>query len=106
MGARTLIDIYIVRRVGDQGNFGNGLKKLVTENYISEANREVVSAAVDAGNASAHRGHCPSAEDINVVIDIVENLIQNELLGEQAQTLRANTPPRPKPGAASAQKNP
>lgn len=96
MGARALIDICIVRRVGDQGNFSKGLEKLVAEKHISETDREVVSAAVDAGNASAHRGHCPSADDINVVIDIVENLIQSELLPEQAQTLRANTPTRPK----------
>jgi Domain of unknown function (DUF4145) len=103
MGARALIDVYITRRVGDQGDFAKGLKKLVEENHIREAQREIVAAAVDAGNASAHRGHCPSVDDISAVIDIVENLIHNELLAEQAQTLRANTPPRPKPGVDRAQ---
>jgi Domain of unknown function (DUF4145) len=103
MGARALIDAYITRRVGDQGDFAKGLKKLVEENHIREAQREIVAAAVNAGNASAHRGHCPSVNDISAVIDIVENLIHNELLAEQAQTLRANTPPRPKPGADRAQ---
>jgi Domain of unknown function (DUF4145) len=103
MGARALIDAYITRRVGDQGDFAKGLKKLVEENHIREAQREIVAAAVDAGNASAHRGHCPSVNDISAVIDIVENLIHNELLAEQAQTLRANTPPRPKPGVDKAQ---
>lgn len=106
MGARALIDCYITRRVGDQGNFTNGLKKLVEKGFISEKQREIVSAAVDAGNASAHRGHCPSGDDISAVIDIVENLIHNELLTQQAQTLRANTPARPKPSAASAQQTP
>ncbi len=94
MGARALIDAYIVRCVGDQGDFAKGLKKLVTDNHIRETQREVVAAAVDAGNASAHRGHCPSAKDISAVIDIVENLIHNELLAGSAQALKATTPQR------------
>lgn len=101
MGARTLIDAYITRRVGDQGNFTKGLKKLVEKNFISEKQREIVDSAVDAGSASAHRGHCPSANDINVVIDIVENLIHNELLTDPAAALRQTTPPRPRAGAAT-----
>lgn len=101
MGARALIDAYITRRVGDQGDFAKGLKKLVEKNHIREAQREIVAAAVDAGNASAHRGHCPSANDINVVIDIVENLIHNELLADPAAALRQTTPPRPRAGAAT-----
>ena len=48
------------------------------------------------GHASSHRGYKPSADDMNVVIDIVENLIHNELLAEQAQSLKATTPPRKK----------
>jgi hypothetical protein len=103
MGARALIDAYITRRVGDQGDFSKGLAKLVEKNFIREAQREIISAAVDAGNASAHRGHLPSNNDISAVIDIVENLIHNELLTEQAQSLRANTPPRHKPSADTAQ---
>jgi hypothetical protein len=106
MGARALIDAYITRRVGDQGDFTKGLKKLVAENLISETQREIVAAAVEAGNATAHRGHRPSDSDTSAVIDIVENLIHNELLAEQAQTLRDNTPPRPKPGVANVQPNP
>ena len=98
MGARALIDAYITRRVGDQGSFAKGLRKLVETKYISETQREIVDAAVDAGNASAHRAHCPSANDINVVIDIVENLIHNELLADPAAALRQTTPPRPGAG--------
>lgn len=101
MGARALIDAYITRRVGDQGTFTKGLKKLVEKSFISETHRVIVAAAVDAGSASAHRGHCPSANDINVVIDIVENLIHNELLADPAAALRQTTPPRPRTGAAA-----
>lgn len=101
MGARALIDAYITRRVGDQGNFTQGLRKLVEMNFISETQREIVDAAVDAGNASAHRGHCPSSNDITVVIDIVENLIHNELLASPATALRQTTPTRPRVGTTA-----
>ena len=94
MGARALIDAFINRRVGDQGDFEKGLVKLVTDGLITGESKAIVKTAVNAGNASAHRGHCPSSQDLNVVIDIVENLIQNELLKEPAQTLKANTPQR------------
>ncbi len=94
MGARALIDVAIRRSVGDQGNFGGGLSSLVEKQLISERNRAIIEAAVDVGHASAHRGHRPSADDVNVVIDIVENLIHNELLAEPAQALKSTTPQR------------
>lgn len=98
MGTRALIDAVIRRSVGDQDDFGKGLKRLVEKGFISERNREIIGAAVDAGHASAHRGHRPNSEDINVVIDIVENLIHNELLAEQVQVLKTTTPPRIRTG--------
>jgi hypothetical protein len=94
MGARALIDMAITRSVGDQGNFGGGLTCLVEKQLISERNRGIIEAAVDVGHASAHRGHRPSSDDVNVVIDIVENLIHNELLAEPAQALKSTTPQR------------
>ena len=99
MGARALIDIAIRRSVGDQGNFGGGLASLVEKQLISERNREIIEAAVDVGHASAHRGHKPSSNDVNVVIDIVENLVHNELLAEPAQALKSTTPQRDRAGA-------
>lgn len=94
MGARALIDMAITRSVGDQGGFGRGLDSLVKKELISERNRGIIEAAVNVGNASAHRGHRPSSDDVSVVIDIVENLIHNELLAEPAQALKLTTPPR------------
>lgn len=94
MGARALIDAVIRRNVGDQGNFQKGLGTLVDKHLISSRNREIIEAAVEAGHASAHRGHKPSSEDVNVVIDIVENLIHNELLADPARVLRSTMPRR------------
>lgn len=94
MGARALIDAVIRRNVGDQQNFGQGLKALVEGSLISEQDQEIIEAAIDAGHASAHRGYSPTSEDVNIVIDIVERLIHTEILAKQAQALKNSTPPR------------
>lgn len=95
MGARALIDAVIRRNAGEQPNFSRGLDTLAAKYLISEQDRGIIEAAVDVGHASAHRGHEPTPDDVNVVIDIVERLIHTEILAEQAQELKKSTPPRP-----------
>lgn len=95
MGARALIEAAIRRNAGDQPNFGQGLNALAERYLISEQDRGIIEAAIDVGHASAHRGHEPTPEDVDVVIDIVERLIHTEILAEQAQKLKKSTPPRP-----------
>lgn len=94
MGARALIDAMIRRNAGDQQNFHQGLNALAEKYLISEQDRAIIEAAIDAGHASAHRGHRPTAENVNVVIDIVERLIHTEILAKQAKDLEKSTPPR------------
>ncbi|MBX7244990.1 MAG: DUF4145 domain-containing protein [Candidatus Sumerlaeaceae bacterium] len=96
MGARALIDAVIRRNAGEQPNFAQGLNALSEKYLISEQDRGIIEAAIEAGSASAHRGHDPSPEDVNVVIDIVERLIHTEILAKQALKLKESTPPRPK----------
>jgi hypothetical protein len=76
MGARTLVDMAILDKVGDVGTFHEKLIKLESEGFVSKRNREVLNAALDAGNATAHRGHKFKAAEVNQVMDIVENLLQ------------------------------
>jgi hypothetical protein len=94
MGARTLVDMFMLRQIGDVGGFGQKLKKLQDEGYLSSKNREVLAAALDAGSASAHRGYKPSAEHLSAVMDIVENVLHADLLREDAGELRNAVPPR------------
>lgn len=94
MGARAVVDI-VMNREGDQGDFGSGLNALEVRGLIGARQREVLKAALDVGHAAAHRGHRPSREDVETVIDIVEHLLQAELLGPAAADLRTRTPPRP-----------
>lgn len=98
MGTRALIDCYIEMTIGAQPNFKTGLKRLFTEQLISQTEKEIIEAAIEAGHASAHRGHCPDADQIHLVIDIVENIIHKELLKSPASTLKNSVPKRDKSG--------
>jgi hypothetical protein len=96
MGARALLDLVMVEKVGDVGSFQSKLKELEKAGYVSVRNREVLDAALDAGSAAAHRGHAATAEEIHTVMDIVENLIQSVyVLEHAAQSLKKTAPPRP-----------
>lgn len=94
MGARALIDMVITKTVGDQGNFGKGLDELKKRELISKPDRVIIDAAIDAGSAAMHRGHQPTTDGVNVVIDIVERMIHAEILEAKAKELSAATPPR------------
>ena len=59
MGARTLLDLLLVEKVGDVGTFKQKLKKLQDAGFVGAQNVEVLEAALDVGNAAAHRGHAP-----------------------------------------------
>ena len=97
MGARALIDVALVSKVGDQGTFAKTLAEGESQGYISKQNRDVPGAAFDAGSAAAHRGHNASAKEVSQVIDIVENLLQSVYVLESlADDLRKKTPPRAK----------
>ena len=94
MGARALLDIVILEKVGDIGTFAHKLSALEKEGYVSSKNRETLEAALDVGNAAAHRGFRPRAEHVQGVMDIIENLIQSTLLHSVAGALRKATPQR------------
>ncbi|CAG2155517.1 hypothetical protein LMG31506_05433 [Cupriavidus yeoncheonensis] len=99
MGARALFDVVITRTVGDQGSFAKGLDELVNSDLISKRDRGIIEAAIEAGHAAIHRGHQPTSDDVNVVIDIAERLIHAEVLQAQASALAASTPPRKRASA-------
>jgi hypothetical protein len=95
MGARAVLDVFIVSKVGDVGSFQKKLDALQQEGYVSSRNRKVLEAALDVGSAAAHRGHQPDVEEVNQVIDIVENVLHADLLEPSADQLKQSTPPRP-----------
>jgi len=98
MGARALVDMLILDKVGDVGGFKEKLKKLEQAQVISSQGREVLYAALDVGNAAAHRGHAASESEVEAVMDIVENMLQAVyVFPEMAAKLKASTPARKSP---------
>jgi hypothetical protein len=71
MGTRALVDLFMNTTIGDIGGFQKKLEKLVEDGYLSKKNKEILEPALDAGHAATHRAHNPTAEDVNLVFDIV-----------------------------------
>ncbi|RZK48341.1 MAG: DUF4145 domain-containing protein [Pedobacter sp.] len=93
-GIRTLLDIYIVDIIGDAGTFKQKLNKLVSDGIITTSKATVLETAIDAGNASAHRGYKPDKETLFQILDIVENLLQSEIVDRNATHIKQKTPQR------------
>jgi hypothetical protein len=88
MGARTLLDMFIVEKIGDQGSFKNKLQKLVDQKYISDSSRELLEVALEYGHATIHRGYQPNKDEINGVLDIIENILHSEALKAKTKDLK------------------
>ncbi len=59
MGARTLLDMLMIQKVGDVGTFRKKLEELEKAGFVTRTNVNVLDTALDAGSATAHRGHAP-----------------------------------------------
>jgi hypothetical protein len=97
MGARAVLDIVLLDKVGDVGTFAKKLEQLEEQGLVARRNREFLATAIDAGSAAAHRGFRPNEETLAHVMDIVENLLEAVyVLEKSAEALRKATPQRGK----------
>lgn len=94
MGSRTVIDLYLTEAVGNGGSFKERLDRLVSSGQLAPDDRSTLNAALEAGNAAAHRGHTPNASDLSAVMDIVEHLLHKFVLKRRADSLQKNIPAR------------
>lgn len=95
MGLRTVIDMVCNDLVDDIGTFKDKLDALEKASFINGNEKAILAIAIDVGSASAHRGHNPSKEDLNTLLDIVEHLIKGiYVLRPASERLKASTPPR------------
>ena len=95
MGARSLVEMTMVEKVGDQGSFARNLTAMETEGYLSRREKSILEAALEAGHAATHRGHNPTSEELEQVMDIVEHLLRMVYaLEESSAMLRRRIPPR------------
>lgn len=97
MGARAVLDIVIVDKVSDVGSFVDKLDALMANDFITKKQRDFLKAALEVGNAAAHRGHFPTASDVNRLMNIVEGLLtQIYILPNDGIALQTTTPQRKK----------
>lgn len=96
MGLRAILDLFISKKIPNNTGFAKGLDALLKKNFITPQSKETLLAAIDAGNAAAHRAYCPTAEILNTVMDIVEHLLQYDLLAKTVDGLKSSTPKRQK----------
>ena len=95
MGARCLADIALNDIVGDIGGFEKKIKQAVKDGHLSGRDGNVLNAAVDAGNAAAHRNYNPSDNALSQTLDIIEHLFVNlYIMPNAASNIRQTTPPR------------
>lgn len=96
MGTRALLDMAMTDKVTDVGSFKEKLNVL-EKDFVTKKQREFLEAALDVGNAASHRGHCPTAKQLDQVMDIVESILQQiYVLPNAAEELKKSTPPRKK----------
>jgi uncharacterized protein YutE (UPF0331/DUF86 family) len=95
-GTRILLDLFIVSKIGDDGTFKQKMDKLVLAGIITSSKAKVLKTAIDAANASAHRGYKPDKETLFQILDIVENLLQSEIVDRPIDEIRKKTPSRSK----------
>jgi hypothetical protein len=97
MGARSVVDVFMITTLGDIGGFKQKLDELVKQGYLSKQNRDTLEVALEAGHAVVHRGHVPKDDDVTLVFDIVENMLQTLVLKKKSEQLKDRTPKRSKP---------
>lgn len=90
MGARTLIDMFALKRIGDTGGFKEKLQRLEREKYLSQTDVVVIGSAVEVGNEATHRLTPPSKRECRQVLDIVENLLHRLVLANHGVELSEN----------------
>ena len=99
IGARTLLDLAMLLKVGDQKNgFRGKLDAMVAGGHMGLEEKDKFLVIVDAGSAAAHRAHVPSAKTLDSVLTAVEALLYRlYVLPGEVKAVEASTPKRSLP---------
>lgn len=104
IGARTVLELVLVDKVGDIGTFEKKLQEFENQRFVTPLNKKKLDILLNVGNAAAHRGYKLSTEDLEVMMTILEQMVhqlyvqptQDHELAERAERIGAQVPPRPK----------
>lgn len=97
MGVRAVLELAMIDKIGgDRRSFDENLNALYDQGHVSLLMRERLAAVLDVGSATIHRGHTPSTDDLNVLVDIMEHIIESLYIHEaDVKRLAERTPQRP-----------
>ncbi|MFC0385136.1 DUF4145 domain-containing protein [Muricoccus vinaceus] len=104
IGIRTCFDVASeLLEVDPALTFVEKLDALMEAKHIREVDRKRLEVAVEAGNASAHRGWKPTANDLATTMTILEHFIfdafvqpnRRKKLDEDALKMKGTVPPKP-----------
>lgn len=103
MGIRTCFDIAIaLLKVDSSLPFSGTLKALVAAGHIGKVELHKFETLIEAGHAAIHRGWCPLAADLAIIMEVLEHFRFNTFVVPHQQkradaklaTVRAKVPPR------------
>lgn len=96
MGLRAAIDFAFTDKIKTADTFAKKLILLAKEGHITEAQRIVLSNAIELGHAASHRGYAADRDEVVALLDIVEHLLKQFYVhGPESERLRSKVPPRP-----------
>lgn len=77
--------------------FDRKLEELCKSGKIGQHEQTLLDVLTNAGSAAAHRGWCPTLEQLDTLFSIIETFLHRSLvLGHEAEKIRATVPTRPK----------
>jgi len=106
IGIRTAFDAASETLGIEPGlSFEAKLNALVDKGKIRATEKETLNVLIDAGSAAAHRGWQPTAEQLNVQVDILEEFIFNSMVlptqektkADRVAKLKQAVPPKAQP---------
>jgi hypothetical protein len=107
IGARTVLDrAMVLLEAPEESSFAGKLADLVRCQIISDHEKDILAVLTDAGSASAHRGWCPTAQNLSTIMDGTENFLHRTfIVGKAASAMKAHVPPRPKRSKPAKESN-
>jgi hypothetical protein len=78
MGIRALVEHVMIDKVRDHGSFKANIEAFFAAGYLASAERDVFqNALLEVGHATMHRAYTPPAEDLELLMDLVEQIVFN-----------------------------
>lgn len=104
VGLRTALDRATeVLGIDPAISFEEKLKELKDGGWVGETEHSILDVITNAGSAAAHRGWSPSNDDAGKLLTAMEAFLYRAfIVGQDALSIKANIPPKPKRKLAKA----